>query len=104
MTEKIRDTLEIAGIYPRWLGIGNLSSIPANNSNDLPISTNTLFHLGNTKKEADLNIAEGFPNMTLADDEIIIPDVFAQFFNLEAPYVNKKVNLTFDLLAFTEID
>lgn len=79
-TEVIKDTLGFAGVYPRWIGIGNLSTI---SDNKTPFkSINTVFQLGNTKKEAQIKVGEGFPNLTLNQNEIIVPEIFAEFLGL----------------------
>lgn len=57
-------------------------------------------------KEKFLKVGEGFPNLELMDDEIIIPESFAEYFSFPNLPLNKKIyaddkalNLTFDLVA-----
>jgi hypothetical protein len=47
--EKIKDTLGFEGIFPRWLGIGNMTNLPSNNE-DMK-SINCLIQFGNSEKE-----------------------------------------------------
>jgi hypothetical protein len=42
-----------------------------------------LIHLGNSNKEIKLNVAQGFPNVSLTENDVIIPDTFANLFNIE---------------------
>jgi hypothetical protein len=76
--EKVKDTLQIAGVYPRWLGFGNMSYSPSDGSE--PKNINTLFNLGDSDLEVKFNVAQGFPNISLAPYEIIIPQTFVDFF------------------------
>mmetsp|Transcript_11015 Transcript_11015/g.16719 ORF Transcript_11015/g.16719 Transcript_11015/m.16719 type:complete len:82 (+) Transcript_11015:1091-1336(+) len=70
---KVKDVLGIKGIFPRWLGVSNVSHVnPANETKFI----NTLFHLGDSQKEHDLGIATGFPDVVMNKDEIVIPKTF----------------------------
>jgi len=53
--------LDILGVYPRWLGIGNLSR----QNENATLNLNTVFNLGDSDKENRLGVAEGFVNFTL---------------------------------------
>jgi hypothetical protein len=61
-----------------------------------PVFINTIFNLGDSDLEVDMNVAQGFPNSTLSPYDIIIPKSFADFFgwSQDQPYVT----MTFDLL------
>ena len=50
---QIEQSLDISGVYPRWMGFANLSS----NTKGI----NTIFYLGDSKKEIELKVATGFP-------------------------------------------
>ena len=67
----------------------------------------SIIHLGDSKRENDLNVAIGFPNDNLKDDEIIIPVEFSEYFGFQLSPLDayKKniiysLNLTFDILSF----
>jgi hypothetical protein len=55
-----------------------------------------------------LAVAQGFPNVSIDENQVIIPDAFAQFFefpdklepNKELFDPTLKLNLTFDILSF----
>ena len=52
--------------------------------------------IGDSKLENELKVAEGFPNATLGPDDIIISQVFAQYFGLkneERSLLNLTINL-----------
>jgi hypothetical protein len=91
--------LDIQGVYPRWMGIGNLSSSTE--------SINSLFFLGDSELENNLNVAPGFPKVNLKSDELIISENFAKYFglqdkvNVELFNPNAKLNMTFDILQWT---
>jgi hypothetical protein len=74
--EKVKDTLQIEGVYPRWVGICKLS-YQSLESTSKPLEFSSFFNLGNSKKEIEIGVAPGFPNATLGADDIIIPDVLA---------------------------
>lgn len=77
--EKIKDTLEISNIYPRWIGFANLSYAP-NDASELK-HINTIFNLGDSDLEIEMNVAQGFPNISLTPYDIIMPQSFAEFFD-----------------------
>lgn len=69
---------------------------------------NSIFHLGDSKKEIEYKVAVGFPQVELNENEIIISDQYAKFFGFniadkdigkELFDSNLKLNMTFDLLA-----
>ena len=37
--------------------------------------------MGDSKKEEELNVAEGFPTFKLEEDEVIIPKTYSDYFN-----------------------
>jgi hypothetical protein len=95
--ERVKDTLGVAGIFPRWAGFGNLS-----HDADGSRSLNALFNLGDSKKETEMGVAGGFPNVSMSKDDIIIPEAFAEFFGISDSVKRGEVpgvNLTFDLLS-----
>lgn len=96
----------IEGVYPRWLGFANLSREFDDDREDKHI--NSIFHLGNSKREIELKVAPGFPNVDLNENQIIISKSYANFFetNLKDDQIGKELfdpnlslNLTFDLLG-----
>ena len=59
--------------------------------------------MGDSKKEIDLDIAEGFTERVLADDEIMVPEAFHEYLGFaESPQaafeknLSQVVNMTFD--------
>ena len=94
--ERIKDTLEVSGVFPRWAGFGNLS-----HEADGAKSLNALFNLGDSKRENELGVANGFPNVSMSHEDMIIPETFAEFLGISESIKRGEVpgvNLTFDLL------
>ena len=91
-------------MYPRWIGVGNISR----SLGDRNLQLNSIFLLGDSKKEVELKVATAFPNYTINEEEIIIPQTFAEFFEFDTQPKqeildqNTKLNLTFDLLQMFE--
>ena len=46
-------------------------------------SIGSVLFIGDSKKEVELKVADGFPERTLAEDEIMIPAAFAEFFGFK---------------------
>jgi hypothetical protein len=104
---EVKKSLDLKGVYPRWLGFANITR-------DDPVSgatkgINSLFYLGNSKKEIELGVAKGFPKVVLNENETIISEEYAKFFGFDQKHVksgtelhdkNLKLNMTFDVLAF----
>lgn len=102
--ETIIKSLDFNGVYPRWLGFANLTR----NIGNKTIGINSIFYLGNTKKEIELGVAKGFPQVALNENQTIVSYEFLKFFEFDyknlRPYdelhdENLKLNLTFDLLT-----
>jgi hypothetical protein len=65
------------GVYPRWIGYGNLTRNKGINGT---VQINSFFQLGDSKKEIDLDVAPGFPNVSLSSDQVIINRNYADYF------------------------
>lgn len=63
--ERIGKSLGLKGVYPRWLGFGNLTRDRGINGST---SINAFFYLGDSKKEIELDVAPGFPKVSLSSD------------------------------------
>lgn len=62
-------------------------------------------NVGHTSKEKELMIAQGFPNLVMADNEAIISRSYAEFFGLNTSLLNQElfdpnmqISLKFDYL------
>lgn len=75
--KKIKDTLDVTGVFPRWAGFGNLSHESDGNK-----SLNSMFNLGDSKREIEMGVAHGFPNVSMSHEDMIIPETFAMFFGI----------------------
>jgi len=102
---EVEKSLDLKGVYPRWLGFANLSRTVGNKT----IGINSIFYLGNSKKEVELGVAKGFPQVVLNENETIIAQEYLKFFGFDDKHIkpreelhddNLKLNLTFDVLAF----
>lgn len=126
----VRDAIQVAGVYPRWMlkttvsrvvwidkkghsldpdspAFGEAGLGPEDLKKQELRSIGSILNIGDSKKEVELKVADGFPNMTLADDEIMIPESFAEYFGFkqsptEAFDQNKSqvVNMTADFSGF----
>jgi len=72
-------------------------------------SINSIFYVGNSKKEIELGVAKGFPKVVLNENETIISETYMKFFGFDRKHVvpgkelhdeNMKLNMTFDVLTF----
>ena len=78
------------------MGVGNVTYVQSDGEEKF---INTLFNLGDSKKELSLGVAQGFPNVTLNEKELLMPKDFQTFFGLsDAQIGHEKVELSFDLL------
>ena len=108
--EKIKDTLELQGVYPRWMGSGNISYSPEDITKETKY-VNSLFYLGDTKKEIELGVAPGFPQVPLEFDEIIVSEIFAKYFGFDLNAkegskdypIGKVLKLEFDFLKLLDM-
>ena len=98
----------IKGVYPRWIGHGNLIR---NKGIDGLIQINSFFQLGDSKKEIDLDIAPGFPNISLSSDQVIINRNYADYFGWtdlpsEQELFDENIRLTlqFDIMDMMDED
>ena len=60
-----------------------------------------MFNLGDSKREIEMGLAHGFPNVSMSHEDMIIPETFAMFFGINDMIMQGEVpgvNLTFDLL------
>ena len=74
----VQDMMQLKGAYPRWIGSVNMTrKIPE--TGELK-SIVTVVNIGDQDRELKLNIAQGFPQLPLADDEIFIPESFHEYF------------------------
>lgn len=84
------------------MGVGNVSRVQVD---DLPRQINSIFIIGDTKKEIELDVAPGFPQIELDENEIMLPYAFAEYFGIDSEPKKviadeaAKVNMTFDLLS-----
>ena len=92
-SEKVKDTLQIENVYPRWLGFGNISYAQSETSETKHM--NTIFNLGDSDLEVDMGVAQGFPNTTLSPYDIIIPKSLAEFFGWseDQPHITMTFNI-----------
>ena len=112
---KVKDTLQVVGAFPRWLGICNLTrDIPIEFYEDGDVAKNetrflsTIFNIGDSKLEQELGVADGFPDEVLNENQIMIPQDFADYlgFNetpaetLSRTNTLQNVSLQFDLFSF----
>ena len=106
--EKLKDLMNVVGIFPRWFGAGNLSYSPiledSMSPTPKPRAFKTFFTLGDTKKEIELGAAPGFPQVSLGPGEIIIPQVLGRYYGFIdsdgkdlVPKEQQLLELTFDL-------
>ena len=102
-SHSVKEALGIDGIYPRWLGVGNLSSSSSNETT----SITSLLQIGDSWQEKQLKVAVGFPNIAMTSSEILIPYTFAEYFGFTDFVVNEELwnasqslNLTFDAISF----
>ena len=72
--EKVKDTIGVKGVFPRWIFSANLSHA----GQDL----SSIINIGDSKLEQELNVAEGFPHDILEENEMIIPQSFADYFGI----------------------
>ena len=56
--------------------MGNLSRI----FNNETLYLNSFFQLGDSALENSLAVAQGFPNVSIDENQVIMPDTYAQFF------------------------
>lgn len=105
--QPMKDAMGIAGGYPRWMLKTNISRIV----NDEMKSLGSVLHVGDSQRENVLRVADGFPEDTLADDEIMIPEAFHHYLGFNEPPESayernetQKVDLNFDLSPFFEED
>jgi hypothetical protein len=75
--QKLKDTMNVNGAYPRWIISGNLTKNILNQETRSIIST---IHIGDSRYEVDLNVAIGFPKDVLKDDQIINSLEFYNYF------------------------
>jgi hypothetical protein len=92
----------LKGVYPRWLGFGNLTRNRGINGST---SINSFFYLGDSKKEIELDVAPGFPRVPLTNDQVIISKNYAEYFGWDDLPVdeelfdeNVRLQLQFDLM------
>jgi hypothetical protein len=60
-----------------------------------------MFNLGDSQKEIEIDMAQGFPDVAMTPYDMIIPDTFAELFGIKDQIdqgLPANVNLTFDLL------
>ena len=98
----------IKGVYPRWIGYGNLTR---NRGINGTTQINSFFQLGDSKKEIDLEIAPGFPNISLSSDQVIINRNYADYFGwtdlpseVELFDKSNMLTLQFDIMNMLDTD
>lgn len=64
------------------MGAGNISFTPDDITKETKY-VNSIFYLGDTKKEIALGVAPGFPQVPLEFEEIIVSEVFAKYFGFD---------------------
>ena len=77
---KIKKSLDFNGVYPRWMAFANVTR------NDGK-SINSIFYVGNSKKEIELGVAKGFPKVVLNENETIISETYMKFFGFDRKHV-----------------
>lgn len=73
------DKFRLKGVFPRWIISGHLSVQSENNGNR---SIESLVILGDTKLENELGIAPGFNQHNMTENEVIIPQSYAEYFGI----------------------
>ena len=111
---KVKETLGVVGAFPRWIGIGNLTRNISHTGESGKKTKNetkflsTMMIIGDSKLEVELNVADGFPKDVMDENEIMIPQDYADYLGFhEAPSETlrrtgkpQNVSLSFDLFGF----
>ena len=65
----VKEAIGVAGGYPRWMLKTNISRAVDGKLHSL----GSVLQVGDSELENQLHVADGFPNDTLAEDEIMVP-------------------------------
>ena len=79
-SKPVKEILGVKGVFPRWIGIGNLTRDIPIEFDPLGMTTKTetrhlssILNIGDSALEKELNVADGFPDDVLDENEIMIP-------------------------------
>lgn len=111
----VKESLGVKGVFPRWIGIGNLTrnvsvefDIYGNATKNETRFLSSILNIGDSALEKELNVADGFPDDVLDENEILIPQDYADYLGFnETPKEtllrtdsHQEVSLTLDFFNF----
>lgn len=76
--ESIRDDPYLDDAFPRWLATTKLFNPLSRNQN-----TSAVAIIGDSRKERDIGVAEGFTTYVLQKDEIMVPEIILNILGLQ---------------------
>ena len=114
-TKTVKEILGVKGVFPRWIGIGNLTrnvtvekDINGDTTKNETRFLSSILNIGDSALERELGVADGFPDDILDENEIMIPQDYADYLGFnETPKEtllrtesHQEVSLTLDFYNF----